>query len=126
MEEYIVFIIIWAIIWFFVGYMIWKIIKYKELKKERASSVKRSRSVILWEVYEKVAPFLPNFPYNPKDMLFVWKGIDYIIFDGLSAWTLKQVIFLEIKSGKSNLNKNERNIRDTVWKKKVFYQIYRI
>lgn len=126
MEEYMVFIIIWVIIWFFVGYMIWKIIKYKELKRERAFSVKRSRSVILWEVYEKVAPFLPNFPYNPKDMIFVWKGVDYVIFDGLSAGNLKQVIFLEIKSGKSNLNKNERNIRDTVWKKKVFYQIYRI
>ena len=121
-----IFIIIWVIIWFFLWYMIWKLIKYTELKKERASSVKRSRSVILWEVYEKVAPFLPNFPYNPKDMVFVGKGIDYVIFDGLSAGNLRQVIFLEIKSGKSNLNKNERNIRDTVWKKKVFYQIYRI
>ncbi len=121
-----IFIIIWVIIWFFLWYMIWKLIKYRELKNERASSVKKSRSVILWEVYEKVSPFLPNFPYNPKDMVFVGKGIDYVIFDGLSAGNLKQVIFLEIKSGKSNLNKNERNIRNIVWKKKVFYQIYKI
>jgi predicted Holliday junction resolvase-like endonuclease len=34
-------------------------------------SIKKSKSVILGEVYEKVLPFLPDFPYKPRDMTFV-------------------------------------------------------
>jgi predicted Holliday junction resolvase-like endonuclease len=49
-------------------------------------------------VSEKVAPFLPGFPYNCKDLVFIGKGIDYLVFDGLANGMLKQIILLEIKS----------------------------
>ena len=94
--------------------------------KQRWLSVKKSREVILGEVYEKVAPMLENFPYNYKDLTFVGRWIDYIVFDWLAEWNLKNIIFLEIKSGKSNLNKNERDIRNIVEKWKVTYEIYKI
>ncbi len=118
----IFFLIIWLIIWI----LIWKIIKYKTLKKQRALSIKKSKSVILWEVYEKVLPFLPNFPYSPRDMTFVWKGIDYIIFDGLSNGDLKKIVFLEVKSGTSKLNQNEKMIRDVIYKEQIEYKEYKI
>lgn len=127
MEFKEIFILIfWLFIWLFIWIIIWKIIKYKELKKERELSIKKSKQVILWEVYEKVLPFLPNFPYATRDMIFVWKWIDYIIFDWLSAWELKEVIFLEVKSWKSKLNNNEKMIRDTINKNKISYSEYRI
>ncbi len=122
----ILFLIIWWCIWIIVWIIIWKIIKYKTLKNERELSIKKSKSVILWEVYEKVLPFLPNFPYAPRDMTFVWKGIDYIIFDGLSEGNLKKIIFLEVKSGSSQLNKNEKMIREKILANKVEYSEYRI
>ena len=122
----ILFIFIWLIIWLFVGIMIWKVIKYKTLKYERLTSIKKSKSIILWEVYEKVLPFLPNFPYAPRDMVFVWKGIDYIVFDWLNNWDLKKIIFLEVKSWKSNLNKNEKMIRNIVLKNNIEYREYRV
>lgn len=118
----IFFLIIWLIIWI----LIWKIIKYKTLKKQRALSIKKSKSVILWEVYEKVLPFLPNFPYSPRDMTFVWKWIDYIIFDGLSNGNLKKIVFLEVKSGTSKLNQNEKMIRDVIYKEQIEYKEYKI
>ncbi|MDD5770610.1 MAG: Holliday junction resolvase-like protein, partial [Candidatus Gracilibacteria bacterium] len=74
----------------------------------------------------KVLPFLPNFPYKPRDMTFVGKGIDYIVFDGLSAGDLEKIVFLEVKSGNSTLNKNEKMIRDVVNKVKVEYREYRV
>jgi predicted Holliday junction resolvase-like endonuclease len=77
-------------------------------------------------VYEKILPALPNFPFSPKDMVFIGKGCDYIIFDGLSSGELREVIFLEIKSGHAILNKNERMIRDILEKKRVRYTEYRI
>jgi len=41
---------------------------------------------------------LPNFPYHYKDLVFLGKGIDYLVFDGLSEGNLKEIVFLEIKS----------------------------
>ena len=119
--------LVWvALVAFFIGYLIWKIVKYSELKKARKDSVKKSRTVILWETAEKIAPFLPDIPYHPKDMIFVWKGVDYVVFDGLSWWNLKQIVFLEIKTWKSNQNKNEKQIEKIVNLKKVKYELKQI
>jgi len=117
---------IWIVIFsFFLWYFIWKIIKYTELRKERKKSIKKSRSVILWESYETLAPFMKEINYHPKDMNFLWKWVDYIVFDGLSAWNLKQIVLLEIKTGKSRQNINEKQIEDIVKKNKIKYEIVR-
>jgi len=126
MPKEVLYLILWIIFWVFIWIIIWKIIKYTTLRDERQKSVKKSKSVIMWEVYEKILPFLPDFPYKPRDMVFVWKGIDYIIFDWLNEWELKEIIFLELKSWTSNLNKNERMIRDTISKKHIKYLEYKI
>ena len=116
--------LIWAVfLAFLLWYFIWKIVKYVELKKERKNAVNRSRSIILWESYEKLAPFMPNIKYNPKDMNFLWKWTDYIIFHWLSSWSLKEIVLLEIKTWKSILNKNEKQIQDIVKKRKVRYEV---
>jgi predicted Holliday junction resolvase-like endonuclease len=60
-----------------------------------------------------------------RDMTFVGKGIDYIIFDGLSSGNLKEIVFLEIKSGSSTQNNNEKMIEDIIKKGKVRYEIMR-
>lgn len=121
-----VFIFIWILLWFFIWFLIWKIIKYKELKNERNISIKKSKSIILWEVYEKVLPFLPNFPYKPRDMIFLWKWVDYIVFDWINDWNVKKIIFLEVKSWTSKLNKNEQMIKNIILKNNIEYKEYRI
>lgn len=118
--------ILWILLWLIVWYSMWSIIRHHKLQNERKMSVKRSKSVILWEVYEKIIPFLPNFPYHPRDMVFVWKWVDYIIFHGLANGNLQEIIFLEVKSGSSKLNKNERVIRDKILAKNIQYKEYRV
>ena len=105
-----------------IGFFIGRIARYWEIRRIRKDAVKRSKSSILWEVYEKVLPCLPDFPYAPRDMVFVWKGVDYIVFDGLHQKNLQKIIFLEIKSGTGTLNANERMIRNTVQKKHISYE----
>lgn len=122
----LVYLIFWIIIWLIFWIIIWKIIKYKTLKDERSKSVKKSKSVIMWELYEKILPFLPDFPFKPRDMVFVGKAVDYIIFDWLDEWNLKQIIFLELKSGNSNLNKNEKMVRDVIKNWKINYIEYKV
>lgn len=109
-----------------IGLLIMRISHLSSRKEDRRYAVQGSKNQILGEVYEKVLPALPGFPYAPKDMTFLGKWCDYVIFDGLTDGHLREIIFLELKSGKSKLNANERMIRDIVDRKKVRYAEYRI
>ncbi len=119
-------LIIWIVIWIFFWYLITKIIFISKLKQKRKESVQKSRSVLLWSITEQFAPLLPKFKYNYKDAMFLWKWVDYIVFDWLSEWNLREIIFLEVKTWKSSLNKNERQIKNIVNSKQVFYETMRI
>ena len=103
-----------------------KIIANAENAQVRKSAVRGSRNSIFGEVYEKILPALPSFPYSPKDMVFIGKWVDYLIFDWLSEWVLREIVFLELKSGNAVLNKNERLIQEALRKKQVRFSEYRI
>lgn len=122
----VIYFLIWILFWVFFWIFIWKIIRYSILKDERKKSIKKSKAVILWEVYEKILPFLPDFAYKPRDMVFVWKWVDYIIFDWLNDWKLEKIVFLELKTWTSKLNQNEKNIKQVVNAKKIEYIEYKI
>jgi predicted Holliday junction resolvase-like endonuclease len=115
-----------SLLGFVIGIFIMRIVSLYEHKGVRRQATQGSRSAIFGEVYEKILPALPNFPYAPKDMVFVGKGCDYIIFDGLAEGNLREIIFLELKSGNATLNANEKMIRDIVDRKKIRYSEYRI
>lgn len=115
-------IIAWVIIWFIVA----KLTVHSAVKSARSSSVKQARSVILWDVNEKLAPALPWFPYDFKDMIFIGKWIDYLVFDWLASGHLKKIVLLEIKSWQSLLNRNESTIKKTVGEWLVYYEVFRV
>ena len=118
-------IVVWIFIWVLVWYLIARIYFLIKIKKQRSNAVSRSRNVVLWYVHEKIAPLLPNFPYSYKDLVFLWKGVDYLVLDGLSRGNLSKIVFLEIKSGASALNKNEQMVRECVSQKRISYEIWR-
>lgn len=120
-----ILIIIWVIIGSIIGYLIAKVFFFIKIKKQRQDAVKRSRNVVLWHVNERIAPLLPDFPYHYKDLVYLWKGIDYLVFDWLSHWNLKKIVFLEIKANTSTLNKNESMIKKCIEQKRIEYSIYR-
>ena len=119
-------ILIWILIWTFVGYLLARLLFWIKLRWQRKNAIERSKHVVMWQVNEKIAPILPGFPYNYKDLVFIGKGIDYVVFDWLSTGYLKQVIFLEIKSWNSLLNKNEIMIKECLDRKKVYYETLRM
>ncbi len=109
-----------------IGMAIMRIISLFEHKNIRKSALRGNRNQILGELYEKVLPVLPDFPYAPKDMVFIGKGCDYIIFDGLTDGHLREIIFLELKSGNATLSYNEKAIKGVLDRKKVRFSEYRI
>ncbi len=124
MEEKI--ILIWIAIWTILGYLIARLLFGIQNRWQRKNAIERSKHVIMWQINEKIAPILPWFPYNYKDLVFIGKWIDYIVFDWLSTGYLKQIVFLEIKSWNSNLNRNEAMIKYCLDNKKVYYDILRM
>lgn len=101
--------------------------KFKHrLTNERRDAVKRSRAVLEGQFSEQLAPFLPNFPLNPTEVCFLGKPIDFIGFRERSAGTISEVIFIEVKSGASQLSQTERSLRDCIKAGRVRYIEYRI
>ena len=107
------------------GFLVGRILRSSKISAERKDAIKRSNAVILGAVYEKVLPFLPDFPYSPKDMVFIGKGFDYLVLDGLAEGKLRKIVFLEVKSGSSRLNTNEKMIATIVGEKAIEWKEYR-
>jgi len=95
-----------------------KIIKLK--------SVSSSRRTLIGKFIEKFVPFLSKIPFTPSDMHFLGQPIDYIVFDGLHEDDVKKIVFLEVKTGKSKLNKREKSLKEAVERKKVYWMEKRI
>jgi len=94
----------------------------------RKDALKRSRSVIRGQASEHLAPFVIK-DTNPKDYRFMGNPIDYICFNGLSdvldgkSDAITSVDFVDIKTGKSSLNKSQRRIRDAINNNKVTFKV---
>tara|TARA_A100001201_G_C4087661_1_gene201052 strand:- start:329 stop:988 length:660 start_codon:yes stop_codon:yes gene_type:complete len=104
--------------------------KIKEaVNKARADSIKRQRSILKGQATEQLAPYI-NSNYNPKDYKFIGDPIDYIIFDGMSNINtkedeIKKIILMDIKTGKSQLNKVQKAVKKCIEAGNLEFQVYR-
>jgi len=97
--------------------------KMEEEKRIREDAINKSKSVIMGQVTEHLIPFFPEFRYNPKDARFIGTPVDFVVFDGLSEGNLRRIVFVEVKTGKTgNLNTKERQVRDVVEKREVYWE----
>jgi predicted Holliday junction resolvase-like endonuclease len=88
--------------------------RMKYTRAIRRDSVQRSRATISGQVHEQLLPYLPDFPFDPKDVRFLGSPVDLIIFDGLNAGQLQRIVMVEVKTGASALTGRERQIRNVV------------
>jgi len=119
--ETIVVIIISTII---ILYLLWNIIKMKlghkaAIKDARKDTAARQRSTIKGDISEIIAPWSIKSVNSVKELNFMGSPIDFVGFKGLDGDGEIEIKFIEIKSGKSRLNKNQRRIRDAVVAKRI-------
>ena len=88
--------------------------------RKKITSQKKSSEVRLGNIAETLAPFLDQFEFDPENCTFLGKPIDYISFGD------DEITFIEVKSGKSQLNSRQRHIRDQVKAKLVNWKEIRI
>jgi len=83
-------------------------------------SKQQSKSVRLGLISENVLPFHKEFPFNYKDLVPMFRPIDYLVFEE------DKITFLEIKMGTSQLSEKQKNIRRLVKEGKVEWQEHRV
>ena len=104
-------------------------LKIKEtIETTRKETLKKSRAVLRGQASEHLAPYVLK-DTNPKDYRFMGNPVDYVCFDGLSdvldgtSNVVESVRFIDIKTGKSTLNKSQRRIRDAIKDGRVTFEV---
>jgi predicted Holliday junction resolvase-like endonuclease len=97
-------------------------------RDDRAQSNARSRSALVAKIGEHFAPLLGGFPYNFKDARHIGELFDYLVFDGLEDGEIRNIVFMEIKSGKTyqsrQLQPRERMVKSAIEAGHVRYEVF--
>jgi predicted Holliday junction resolvase-like endonuclease len=104
-------------------FLIWKV---RYTTRIREDAVQRSQAVTAGKVHEQLIPYLPAFPFNPKDVRFLGSPIDLVVFDGLAEGRVRRIVFLEVKTGGAGLTGRERCVRDVIQAREVEWAELRV
>ncbi len=86
-----------------------------EMALARKSAVTQSRAVLGGKFTEQMAPYLPEFRYDPTEARFIGTPVDMVVFPGLAQGDPEEVVILEIKSGKNlQLTPQQKKIRQLI------------
>ena len=87
----------------------------EEREKAVREAITQSRAVLGGKFTEQLAPYLPEFKYDPTEARFISSPIDLIVFPGLARGDPEEIVIMEIKTGKtSQLKPQERKIRQLI------------
>jgi predicted Holliday junction resolvase-like endonuclease len=100
----------------------------RDLEAARRDAAKRSRGVLAGKAGEQLAPLVPAFSdrFDPSEARFLGAPIDYVVFDGIGTGELREVVLVEVKTGRSQLNANEREVERAVAEGRVSFEILRL
>lgn len=90
-----------------------KILKRVEEELREVRHRLRSALTRFGTTFEKFIPFIKNYPGEREHTFFLGMPIDYISFDS------DYIRFIEVKTGHSQLNQNQKRIKELIDDKKV-------
>jgi predicted Holliday junction resolvase-like endonuclease len=105
--------------------------KWKQVHEARIrrDAVQRSLAVTLGRVGEELAPLLifKSYGIEPKDLRHIGTPVDYIAFKGLSEGRVDEIVFIEVKTGKSTrLSGVEKEVEKAVEEGKVRFLVVNV
>jgi predicted Holliday junction resolvase-like endonuclease len=100
----------------------------EDLEDARRDAARRSRAVRSGRAAEQLAPLHEGFAgrFDPADARFLGAPVDFVVFDGLAAGRLRDVVLVEVKTGGGRLNCNERQVREAIAEGRVDYELLRL
>ncbi|MBM4421077.1 MAG: hypothetical protein FJ034_05750 [Chloroflexi bacterium] len=99
-----------------------------EAARIAAETEAASEAVLLGKVGEQLAPLWSGFPWDPGDARFLGSPIDFVVFDGASdvragrADRLREIVFVDVKTGGARLTPAQRRVRELVERKRVGFR----
>jgi predicted Holliday junction resolvase-like endonuclease len=114
MKESLLYLVAGIAIGFVFAWLYAQLWKARYTRTVRRDAVRRSEAVTTGKVVEQLVPYLPDFPFNPRDARFLGSPVDLVVFDGLSGGDVRRVVFVEVKTGGAQLTARERRVRDAV------------
>ena len=93
--------------------------EFKAIQQERAELTRRSftgaETSGFGQIVERLSPSLPGFPLSSSDCRALFSPIDYVGFKGFSiTGEVEALVFIDVKSGRSQLEKSQRQIKRAV------------
>ncbi len=76
--------------------------------------LRRSRQTLGGQFAEQLAPYFAEFNYDPTEARFLGSPIDFVVFPGIATGEANAIVFVEVKSGNSQLDKGQRRLRKIV------------
>lgn len=98
----------------------------KERAKIRKDAAFKSSAINWGMTIENFVPFMDKFPVPSESAIFMGKPIDYVSFTDTDDPEKCAVHIIEVKSGKSQLLKHQRHIRDAIKNGKVHWHEVRV
>jgi len=98
------------------------------------SSLDTQRPIVKGQIGENIAPYMKEFikNYHPGDVRFLGgEPVDYIVYKNYvlaknKDEKIEEIVFVEVKTGKAQLNSIERKIKEAIEKKRVRYDVIRL
>lgn len=74
-----------------------------------------TKSVNIGFIAERIIPALDSFPHKHGDCRSTGGDpIDYVVFDGLTDDCVKEIIFIDVKTGNAILTKRQQEIKNII------------
>ena len=87
----------------------------QEKNRIRQAAINQSRAVLGGKFTEQMAPYLPQFNYDPTEARFIGSPIDLVVFPGLASGNPTEIVIMEIKTGSNcQLTPQQRKIRQLI------------
>lgn len=109
-------------------WMAWRAKSYiKQWKAEvekdiRSDAINRSRVTLGGKMAEQLAPYFPDFPYDPTEARFIGSPVDFIVFSGTANGEPNEVVFVEVKTGDSTLSAKQKKLKQVIQDRKVRWE----
>lgn len=99
--------------------------KLKEDKEKKPVKIAVSAQASNFgQISEQILPAFVTFPYRQDECRILFKPIDYIVFTNLSQdGHVESIKFVDVKTGKSQLDTRQRQIRNCVSEGKIEHRV---
>ena len=112
--DFLLIVLIVLVVFFaFLYYKLRIRVRALEMEQEQLKFDHKSMAVKHGYQFESFVPFMEHYPGEKENTVFLGKPVDFISFDH------DYVKFIEVKTGKSQLNDNQKRIKELIEQGKV-------